>query len=386
MVRSLTRQGVPVHGVAERANNVAFRSRYLRSKTVVPGLLSHPDQSLQSLQRLLDGLDEPVVIPLTDAATVFLDRHRSRFGPEVSLALNEAPGIESVLNKSRNLQIARQQRIPCPRTIEWSPEVTPAALIDSLGLPLVVKNPYPEAATAEQAWPFRFQIVHDQQELTRCLGELDAKRPRPIYQEYVSGRAVNVCCFAVAGELLAAHQYVSLRRSRHAGILREIVPVRPDLEEHARAMVRALAWTGPAHLGFIESFDGNATWYMETNGRFWASVQGSVHAGWDIPYWLYAHQVGGRPPDSGPIQIGSRTCYRPGDLRALVGYLAGGQSPTFYSNPGKWRSVGSYLASFRPGVYSDVCDWRDPWPCITDFGRVLGDLGRRATRKLRLSS
>lgn len=382
MVRSLARRGVSVHGVAMKAKNVAFRSRYLCTKTVVPGFLHETEEPLRQLQHLASRLGNPVVIPMTDAATVFLDKNRSSFAGEITLALNASDAIEAVLNKSRNLELASEHQIPSPKTIAWEPDIKPARLVEDLGLPLVVKNPYPESASPEQAWPYRFEIIREQSRLTQCLAELEYRRPRPIFQQYVSGRATNVCCFAVEGELLAVHQYVSLRRSRHAGIFREIVPVRPDLEGHARSMVKALRWTGPAHLGFVESFDGSSVWYMETNGRFWASVQGSVHAGWDMPWWLYRHYVDGSAPTTGPIQVGSQTCYRPGDLRALIGYMAGGHSPTFYSEPGKWRSLGQYLASFRPGIHSDVCDWRDPLPGIMDFGRVLGDLGQRALRRL----
>lgn len=383
VVRSLAKRGVEVHGVAERAENVAFRSRCLSSRTVIRGFLSDPEEAANALALLLQRLSNPLVIPLTDAATVFLDVHRDRFAAQATLALNDAAAIERVLDKSQNLQIAENERIPCPQMVTWSRETTPEGLIEELGLPLVVKNPYPESAGPEAAWPFRFQIVHDLDQLSACLQSLEDRAPRPVFQQYVSGRAVNVCCFAVDGDLVAAHQYVSLRRSRHAGILREIVPVKPDLEAHAKAMVRALNWTGPAHLGFIESLDGSECWYMETNGRFWASVQGSVHAGWDIPYWLYAHYADQTRPQPGQIEIGSQTCYRPGDLRALVIYLVGGQSPTFYTNPGKWRSIGRYLASFRPGVHSDVWSWRDPWPGLMDFGRVFKELFRLAIRRLR---
>lgn len=383
VVRSLARQGVAVHAVAERGKNVAFRSRYLRSRTVVPGFLNLPAQTADVLQQLVASLHKPVLIPLTDAATEFLNSYRSRFSGEVTLALNEPWAIERVLNKSKNLEIAKEKHIPCPQMVTWTDEVTPQTLVAALGLPLVVKNPYPESASPEDAWPFRFEIIRDQQQLIRCLKGLESKQPRPIFQQYVSGYAVNVCCFAVKGELVAAHQYVSLRRSDHAGILREIVPVRSELKEYAQSMVGALNWTGPAHLGFVESLDGKSVWYMETNGRFWASVQGSVHAGWDIPYWMYNHYVSEALPKPGPIKVGSQTCYRPGDLRVLVTYLFGGQSPTFYTNPGKWRSVRSYLASFRPGVHSDVCSWRDPWPGIADFGRVLSELARFALRRLR---
>ena len=59
----------------------------------------------------------------------------------------------------------------------------------------------------------------------------------------------------------------------------------PDLVEHARNLLAALEWDGVAHVSFFIGKNGQK-WYMETNGRFWASVEGSVYAGWDFPSGL----------------------------------------------------------------------------------------------------
>ena len=101
----------------------------------------------------------------------------------------------------------------------------------------------------------------------------------PLFQECAVGELHCLCCFSVRGELVAVHAYQPVRRREGLGILRRIVAPRPDLVQHTRDLLRELDWEGIAHVAFFVSHDGQEKWYMETNGRFWASTEGSVHAG-----------------------------------------------------------------------------------------------------------
>jgi hypothetical protein len=106
---------------------------------------------------------------------------------------------------------------------------------------------------------------------------------------------------------------------------------------------------------------------METNGRFWASVEGSVYAGWDFPNWTFDHFVHGKKPEPEPITPGTMTCWHTGDFLALLKFIAGkGEVPTPGSNPGKFRAVMQFLSGFKPGIHSDVFRWNDPFPAIIE--------------------
>ena len=64
--------------------------------------------------------------------------------------------------------------------------------------------------------------------------------------------------------------------------------------------------------------------------------------------------------------MGSETCWHHGDLMALIEYFEGGESPTTGTNPGKLRALGQYLSGFSPGIHSDIFQWSDPMPGITE--------------------
>jgi hypothetical protein len=106
---------------------------------------------------------------------------------------------------------------------------------------------------------------------------------------------------------------------------------------------------------------------METNGRFWASVQGSVYAGWDFPNWTFDYFVHGKMPEPEPITPGGLTCWHTGDFLALLKFIAGkGEVPTPGTNPARLHAVMQFLSGFQPGIRSDVFRWNDPLPALIE--------------------
>jgi len=108
----------------------------------------------------------------------------------------------------------------------------------------------------------------------------------------------------------------------------------------------------------------------QTNGRFWASIQGSIHAGWDFPYWVYQYFLHGQRPSPGPIKVGSLTCWHLGDLIALTNYLRGGEIPATGTTPSKSEAILQYLSGFTPSIHSDVFAWDDPVPAAFEYWKT----------------
>jgi hypothetical protein len=255
-------------------------------------------------------------------------------------------------------------------------------LIRTLGFPIVLKSPGPPLSEAAPEFPFRVLYAHNEEQLREYIDRYCSDGAFPLFQECAAGRIHNLCCFAVKGEVLAVHQYHSVRRYKGAGVLRKIIPPNPALENYSRAMLEALEWDGVAHVGFFVHEDRDRIWYMETNARFWASVQGSIHAGWDFPYWAYQYFRLGERPDPGPIRLGSQTCWHRGDLEALLMYLRGGEVPATGTNPSKLRAMIQYLGGFRPRIRADVFRWTDPMPAIIDHWQLVGRLWASFRQKL----
>jgi len=188
----------------------------------------------------------------------------------------------------------------------------------------------------------------------------------------------------VEGALAAVHEYRDIRRLGGLSVFREVTLVSPRLRHYAESMLRELDWNGAAHLEFFVREDGDVR-YMETNGRFWASIAGPIGAGWDFPYWTYQYFARGERPNAPPpsFRLGSRSRWHFGDLEALVGCLAGRDVPT-EAGPGRLRAVVDYVSSFRPGVRSDVFRLDDPMPELVEHltGARRGLAQSRTARRL----
>ena len=342
-----------------------------------------PEAFLESVLDIVRAHHIRLVIPVSDTAVLTIDRNRQLFPAGTRLAIPGSDAIAKVIDKRRNIEIARSLGIPCPRQFEAADISEVSKMIEELKLPVVLKNP---AYGTDLGKAFRFRVLFAESEgqVRQYVQEYCVADQLPLFQECVVGDVYNLCCFAVQGQTVAVHAYRSLRRLDGEGVLREIVAPIPILEEYARRLLRELRWDGVAHLGFFlsrdEDPDGQKVWYMETNGRPWASLQGSVNGGWDFPLWIYRYFLHGEVPRPAPISVGSRTCWHLGDLKALLEYLKGG-GPATRTEPGALRAVLSYLAGFSPRVHSDTFRLDDPLPAGVEHWRYLAALLKRAARR-----
>ena len=177
----------------------------------------------------------------------------------------------------------------------------------------------------------------------------------------------NICCFATHGKIVAAHEYVAFRRGKHEDIARKFVDVDKTRMAHVERMLGAIDWEGVANVCFLVDVERDLTWYLETNGRFWASVQGSVNAGWDFPYWAVRYFLHDEIPTPPPVSRKEKiTCYHTADLSALIAFLRGGRPPVTVGKVNPWTAIWHYLRAFGPGYQSDVFKWSDPIPALVD--------------------
>lgn len=381
VARSLARRGVSFILVSTNPEGPASHSRFVKHEVLVP-FPATGEVVVEFLREIIKKYAIRLAIPASDQALVLFDRYRSSLEAETRLAMANPEAVRNVLDKRLNLELAGSLGVPCPRQFELQHPRQIPEMIKLLGLPIVLKRPGVPNGPNIPDFNFKVLYAHTEQQLRGYIDEHCRHGRYPIFQECAVGDVHNLCCFAAQGELIAVHEYHSIRRHNGVGVLRKIVAPLPDLVEHSRNLLRALNWDGVAHVAFFISHDGKRKWYMETNGRFWASTEGSVHAGWDFPYWVYRYFLYGEKPVPGEIKKGSITCWHHGDLMALVDYFRGGESPTTGTNPGKLRALAQYLSDFSPGIHSDIFQWSDPLPGIMEHSEMVSTIGHSLRNRL----
>jgi len=370
VARSLARRGVRVLVLASEPGSPIFHSRLLKNVVLSPSAMNDSKAFMEFVLKTLREHTIGLAIPITDQALLAFDQYRAQLESLTRVAMASPEALRSALDKRINLEIATKLGVPCARQFELTSLSQIPRMIETLGFPIVLKRPGDPVDNTVPAFSFRVLYAHDEPELRGFLAEHCGHGQYPLFQEMASGEIHNVCCFAAQGDVLAAHEYQSIRRLEGAGVFRRIIEPSPDLLQYARALLGELRWDGVAHLGFFVDRKRDRVFYMETNGRFWASIQGSIHAGWDFPYWVYQYFLHAQRPNPGPIQLGSLTCWHLGDLIALTNFLRGGEIPATGTNPSKSEAILQYLSGFAPNIHSDVFAWDDPVPAVVEYWKT----------------
>lgn len=371
VARSLSRRGISFAVLTENPRCFALYSRAVKYLIHVPSVSDEKEAFLMATLESIQRLGIKLVIPLSDRTLFFFDQNRQIFSDLVKMAMPNTQAIRYVLNKSDNLKLARKLGIPCPRQFELKDPCQIPEMIHTLGFPVVMKNPDKFYETRVPPFEFRVLFVDNEEELRGHIQRYCQPGVYPLFQECVDGKVCQICCFADKGKIVAVHLFHSIRRVAGQGILMKIIPPNPELVEYASELLQVLNWDGIAQLEFFISNDRKKKWYMETNGRFWAGLQTSIHAGWDFPYYVYNYFLHGKIPEPGPIKLGSQTCWHYGDLIALINYWRKDISPTTGTEPGKFIALLQYCIDFNPAIHSDVFRWNDPQPALLEYWHLL---------------
>ena len=365
--RSLSRRGVPFVVVGDAPRGMIARSRHVSRFLRAPRPDDDPDAFFNAVIGLCAKHDVRLVMPMDDAALAVCSERRDALPAGTSLAAARIDAVRNVLDKRRNLETASRLGIPCPAEFRLESLDQTEELIERLGFPMVLKNPGREAGEASLLHGFKWLIAQDERELRALLDQYGADCRFPLFQQLVTGDVRNLCCFAAEGQLVAVHVYRSVRRLGWGGnsVLREVTESSPQLVQYAEQLLGELRWDGVAQVAFVVRERDRASWYMETNGRFWGSVEGSIAIGWDFPYWAYRYFTRGDLPAPPPLAVGSRACWHFGDLRLLFERLLGIEPP-FPPRPSPFRAIADYITGFKPGVHSDVFALDDPLPELVE--------------------
>ncbi|GAA1961549.1 hypothetical protein GCM10009838_17690 [Catenulispora subtropica] len=147
VIRSLGRLGIRVHAMREDRFTPAGVSRYARRTMSPMPARAHPDDVLDLLDRLADGLPGPAVLVTTDdAGAIFLAEHGDKLRPRYLFPDPPADLPRRAAGKATLAEICRAAGVPHPATVVPVDAAEATAFADSCGYPVVAKVNLPWAA------------------------------------------------------------------------------------------------------------------------------------------------------------------------------------------------------------------------------------------------
>lgn len=381
-VRSLGRAGVPVHA-AERAGRVpAFSSRWCRSANVLPDPAEDPSAFIEQLLAICRGLGNPVVIPCHDGTIEVLRAHRAELERVASLALAPEPVLAVAIDKERTLTAARQVGIAVPEGITVAKSAEVPAAVSAIAMPAVVKPAISWMNTGDFGWRSGPMLAATREATAKRVEELLAGGTSALVQSCVPGAREAVSTVFADGEFLAVFAQRADRMTPVIGgssVVRESIPLPPDIAEQACALVRKIGLEGYAEVEFRRDAAGRPL-LMEINPRLSASVEVAVRAGVDFPLVLYRWAASAPAQPRRDYRAGIRMRWLRGDIEWL---LEAARDPAQPDSPGRAAAVRTFLAEFGRRPSYDYWDFEDPRPALVVTGQVTLNLLRRILRRVR---
>lgn len=382
-VRSLGRAGHHVFVCSVERKPLAGASRFCRGSFQVPDPNIDGDGFRGAVERLVDGEDIALLLPMTDVSAPLLLDFRS-LRPDVVVPFPERDAYERLTDKVGLSDLASELGVPVPDRLVLETKPTKSDLtspgaplsrfLERIGFPLILKPG--RSVVPADGGPSRFGVAEaDCRERLEelLLGFHPAAFPLMV-QQRITGPGLGAFLLTDQGRVLASFGHRRLREKPPTGgvsVYREGVRPRPDVLEHASRLLARVGWSGVAMVEFKEDRSTGTPYLMEVNGRFWGSLQLAIDSGVDFPKLLVDCATGETLPTVPAPRPGIRSRWFWGDVDHLIGILTAhpGYRDAHPELPSKLRALGRFAIPWRPGDRFEVLRLGDPAPFLLETGR-----------------
>ncbi|MFC5997942.1 hypothetical protein ACFP6A_04280 [Quadrisphaera sp. GCM10027208] len=375
VARSLSRQGVRVHGLSDGAGGSLLRySRHVAGFVEATSASRAPQVWDDWLDRAPDGA---VLLPCSDIALEYLATRR----PALTARGLRPPESDddvtlAMLDKQQTYQLARAVGVRAPRTATLEAGADLDRVAADFTFPCAVKPRHSHRFA--QVFGVKAVVVRDVDELRRTLTAIDEAGLSVLLTEIVPGRDDAYCSYYTYltpdGEALL---HFTKRKPRQnppgfgLGTLHESDWV-PEAAREGLRFFRGVGLTWIGNVEFkVDARDGGLT-LIECNPRFTAADRLVQNAGVDLAGVAYRRAVGLDVPPVADFATGVRQWHPWEDAQAFWAYRSAGQ-----------LSTGDWVRSLARRQHLPVFDRDDPAPTLVHDARFLLGKGRGAARRAR---
>jgi predicted ATP-grasp superfamily ATP-dependent carboligase len=363
IARSLGGAGLRVSVAGKDAAASGLRTRYAVHRSVLPDPALDFEAHTAALIAALTEQPADAAIAVSDASVEALHRHRDAIGRHTAPALGSVEAVDLALSKERTLEVARGLAVPVPRSVLVRTPSELEAAAAEIGLPCVLKPVTSWRAIGDGGERVAPLYAGDAMEIRR-VGETLLRPDAPaLVQELAPGTRETIKLFRDRGKTLARLAMIVDRSWPPLGgssVMRRTATPPEDTLAHAERLVAEIELDGYSEVEFRRDRDGRPL-LMEINPRLSQSVELATKAGVDFPRMQLEWARGGTIPPAPAAAIGVRLGWLAGDLRLVVGSLAGSPPPQPRLGPSV-RSLGADYVLRRAKV--EGFDLRDPRPML----------------------
>lgn len=372
ITRALGRDNCEVIVGAEKHPCLASESRFCAGKVTYPNPLNDYQGYLDCIARILKGVSPHVLLPVTDVTTMVAAENKQHLEQYCAIPFPDHGAVAQAADKSGVMKLAEKLDIPVPGTL-YVHDIREAqeavSSCSSIGYPVVIK-PSRSRVRAGNEWKSHgVKYANDEEQLRRILRGVSDEGGFPVLlQERIIGDGVGLFLFIDRGKTIAVFGHRRLREKPPSGgvsVLRESMPLQPQLKEYSERLLKALNWQGIAMVEFKQDRKSGRFMLMEINGRFWGSLQLAIDAGVNFPVLLTRSAFGQKIFPVNDYKIGVKSRWFWGDVDALLARLFKSakelQLPP--GHPGRLKTLIQFLKLKEKNTRYEVLDRDDikPW-------------------------
>jgi predicted ATP-grasp superfamily ATP-dependent carboligase len=353
---------------------LGFRSRYAAGDVVLPSFAADVDAFAAGVVRFVREHPTRVVLPASDGAiAALLPRRRELASIGCVLALSSDVALAIANDKERTLAIADHLGIEHPKTMRIDRIADVGPLLAEVGLPVVLKPTMSWASRSDQ----RLQAVEvvDEAEAVAAVRRFVDAGAGVLAQQWVGGRREGVSLFVVGDEVRASFAHVEHRTTPALGgasVVRESIPMPPDLYEPSVQLATALGLEGYSEVEFRRDGDGRPL-LMEINARVAGPIETAVRSGVDFPLMVWRWAVGLPVTPAGDYETGVRMRWLRGDMRWLRDNRRRTGRPDSVS---RLRAAWTFVVEFLRSGHYDCVDRHDLGPVRAELRTTAASVRR----------
>lgn len=277
-----------------------LKSRYVRKVHFLPPV-SDESKYLKVLIELIQKEKYAYLLAAGTEASNFLSKYKNQLSKDVTPLVEDYSKVWMVHNKAECMQWVKSLGIPVPKTYFVTSLEDLKKTAHAIDHPVVVK--YPDSSASNGLWTFPRGGRDFFEEYVRRVPEIvsgDTTVDYPIIQERIFGPLIDTTAFSVSGKtyaVLSQERLLMAWLDGGGGVVNVTNDI-PEVKAHTKTLLRALRWTGPIEMDWIQDSRTGDFLLLEINPKFWGTTQLTISSGLDYPAWLlqYAEGRGITPP------------------------------------------------------------------------------------------
>lgn len=298
ITRYLGRMGYDIFVVGNSKRNIAFYSKYVKGKYVLPDAKKNEEEFKYKLLDLVKSRKFDVMLPVGFKTFELCSGMKTELDAYIKTFLPSAHAVELASNKLNTYKLADQTKVPYPRTIEIN-SLTELDNTLPINFPVVVKS---QIELGKTLVDYASNTGELKQKYLKMVKENNFSSPNlPIIQEYIEGEGYGFFAFYQDGSCSHYFMHHRVREYPPTGGISTCAEAFEDmkLKDYSCRLLDALKWNGVAMVEFKKKSNGEYI-LMEINPKFWGSLELSMRAGVNFPELVINAATGkSQPPFHG---------------------------------------------------------------------------------------